>query len=91
MLIQTFHFLKNDSIPEISQQLKKLTIQTLQETQKILSIQDMQKACYLMKGAKNVAIFGVGDAYLAGLAFQASMTRSEQIILLHQFMVNKGI
>ncbi len=71
-----FPFSKNDSIPEISQQLKKLTIQTLQETQKILSIQDMQKACYLMKGAKNVAIFGVGDAYLAGLAFQASMTRS---------------
>ena len=71
-----FPFTKNDSIPEISQQLKKLTIQTLEETQKILSIQDMQKACYLMKNAKNVAIFGVGDAYLAGLAFQASMTRT---------------
>ncbi len=71
-----FPFTKNDSIPEISQQLKKLTIQTLEETQRILSIQDMQKACYLMKNAKNVALFGVGDAYLAGLAFQASMTRT---------------
>ena len=71
-----FPFTKNDSIPEISQQLKKLTIQTLQESQKTLSIQDMKKACYLMKQAKNVAIFGVGDAYLAGLAFQASMTRA---------------
>lgn len=71
-----FPFTKNDGIPEISQQLKKLTIQTLQETQKILSIIDMKRACYIMKKAKNVAIFGVGDAYLAGLAFQASMTRA---------------
>ena len=71
-----FPFSKNDSIPEISQQLKKLTIQTLQETQKMLSTQDMKKACILMKNAKHVALFGVGDAYLAGLAFQASMTRA---------------
>lgn len=71
-----FPFTKNDSVPEISQQLKKLTIQTIQESQKTLSITDMKKACYLMKQAKNVAIFGVGDAYLAGLSFQASMTRA---------------
>ena len=71
-----FPFSKNDSIPEISQQLKKLTIQTLQETQKMLSTQDMKKACIMMKNAKHVALFGVGDAYLAGLAFQASMTRT---------------
>lgn len=71
-----FPFSKNDSIPEISQQLKKLTIQTLQETQKMLSTQDMKKACIMMKNAKHVALFGVGDAYLAGLAFQASMIRT---------------
>lgn len=71
-----FPFNKNDSILTISQQLKKLTIQTLHDSQKTLSIPDMKKACYMMRSAKNVALFGVGDAYLAGLAFQASMTRA---------------
>lgn len=71
-----FPFKRNASIPEISQQLKKLTIQTIQETQKILSVTDMKRACHIMKKARNVALFGVGDAYLAGLAFQASLTRA---------------
>lgn len=71
-----FPFKKNASIPEISQQLKKLTVQTIQETQKLLSISDVKKVCHMMQEAKNVAIFGVGDAYLAGLAFQASLTRA---------------
>lgn len=31
---------------------------------------------YYDENAKHVALFGVGDAYLAGLAFQASMTRT---------------
>lgn len=71
-----FPFKKNASIPEISQQLKKLTVQTIQETQKLLSINDVKKVCHTMADANDVAIFGVGDAYLAGLAFQASLTRA---------------
>lgn len=71
-----FPFSKNDSVPEIARQIMQLTIQTIRETQTMLSVKDMKRACYLLKQADNVALFGVGDAYLAGLAFQASMTRA---------------
>lgn len=70
-----FPFSKNDSISEISEQLKQLTIQTLQDTQRSLSVHDLKRACFMLKKAQNVAIFGVGDAYLAGLTFQARLTR----------------
>lgn len=71
-----FPFSRNDSIVEISQQLEKLTVQSLQEARKTLSIQDMKRACLTIKNANDVAIFGVGDAYLSGLTFQARMTRA---------------
>ena len=71
-----FPFSKNDSVPEIARQILQPTIQTIRETQTMLSVKDMKRACYLLKQADNVALFGVGDAYLAGLAFQASMTRA---------------
>lgn len=71
-----FPFKRNDSISKISQQLKKLTVQTIQETQKLVSVNDIKKVCYQMKESEHVAIFGVGDAYLAGLSFQASLTRA---------------
>lgn len=71
-----FPFSKNDSISEISQQLEKLTVQSLQEARKTLCITDMKRACLTIKNANDVAIFGVGDAYLSGLTFQARMTRA---------------
>lgn len=70
-----FPFSKDDSISEISEQLKKLTIQSLRDAQRSLSIRDMKRACILLQKARNVGIFGVGDAYLAGLTFQARLTR----------------
>ena len=70
-----FPFSKNDTISEISEQLKNLTIQTLQDTQMSLSVHDLKRACFTMKNSQNVAVFGVGDAYLAGLTFQARLTR----------------
>ena len=42
----------------------------------MLSYPDMRKVCLLMHEAKTCAVFGVGDAYLAGLTFQARMMRA---------------
>lgn len=70
-----FPFQKNSSIGEISNRLKKLMIQTLDETQQLVSNEDVKKACKLMNKANRTLIFGVGDAYLAGLTFQARMIR----------------
>lgn len=76
-----FPFKKNDGVLEISQQLKKLTVQTIQETQKLLSVTEVKRVCHKMKDAQKVAIFGIGDAYLAGQAFQASLMRAGIIVL----------
>lgn len=71
-----FPFSANDSVSEIASSLRKLTAQTLNEAQKMLSPSDVKKACMLLHNANHVALFGIGDAYLAGLTFQARMMRS---------------
>jgi DNA-binding MurR/RpiR family transcriptional regulator len=76
-----FPFSPNDSVGEIASSLRKLTSQTLTEAQKTLSPSDVKKACMLLHNAKHVALFGIGDAYLAGLTFQARMMRSGTIYL----------
>jgi len=76
-----FPFSPNDSVSEIASSLRKLTIQTLNEAQKMLSPSDVKKACMILHNAKHVALFGIGDAYLAGLTFQARMMRSGTIYL----------
>nr|MCR4950488.1 SIS domain-containing protein [Solobacterium sp.] len=71
-------FHKEDSIREIASRLEKLTAESMKEARALItsSSEDFTKACnYLMK-AENIVIFGVGDAYLAGLAFQARMMRA---------------
>ncbi len=75
-------FGKDDSVGQISSQLKSLTIQTLQETQNYLSVSDMKRACSLIHNAGKVALFGVGDAYLAGMIFQTRMMRSGSNFLI---------
>jgi len=71
-----FPFSPNDSVGEIAASLRKLTVQTLSEAQKMISPSDVKKACMVLHNARNVALFGIGDAYLAGLTFQARMMRS---------------
>lgn len=71
-----FPFSPNDSVGEIAAQLQKLTVQCLRDARKLLSASDVRRACGIMKEATHVAIFGVGDAYLAGLTFQARMMRT---------------
>lgn len=71
-----FPFSPNDSVGEIAASLRKLTVQTLSEAQKMLSPSEVKKACMILHNASHVALFGIGDAYLAGLTFQARMMRS---------------
>lgn len=71
-----FPFSKDDSVGEIANQLEDLTVQSLKEARKTLSISDIRKACKILHQAKNVAIFGIGDAYLSGLTFQARLMRA---------------
>lgn len=71
-----FPFSPNDSVGEIASRLKKLTTQSLNEAQKVLSPSDVKRACMILANAKQVSLYGIGDAYLAGLTFQARMARS---------------
>lgn len=71
-----FPFSRDDSTGQIASQLEHLTCQSLQDAREALSLSDMQKACQLIHAAKRTAIFGIGDAYLAGLTFQARMMRA---------------
>lgn len=73
-----YPFHKEDGIREIAVRLEKLTGESLHEARSLItsSAQDFEKACSLMMRSGRIVIFGVGDAYLAGLAFQARMMRA---------------
>ena len=60
---------------EIANSLKKITDQSLNEARRMLNITDLNKAADLLMNARHKALFGIGDAYLAGLAFQTRMMR----------------
>ena len=71
-------FHKEDGIREIASRLEKLTAESLREARALVtsSAEDFEKAFEIMMSARRIVIFGVGDAFLAGLAFQARMMRA---------------
>jgi DNA-binding MurR/RpiR family transcriptional regulator len=73
-----YPFHKEDGIREIAVCLEKLTGESLHEARSLItsSAEDFEKACLIMMESRRIVIFGVGDAYLAGLAFQARMMRA---------------
>lgn len=77
-----FPFSPDDSVGEISAQLQKLTVQCLRDARRMLSVTEVKHACAMIKSASHVGIFGVGDAYLSGLTFQARMMRTGRNFLV---------
>lgn len=75
LLDPNFPFHAESSTAEIASSLKKLTDQSLDEARKMLSVADLNKAADILIHARQRALFGIGDAYLAGLSFQARMMR----------------
>lgn len=75
LLDPNFPFHADSSTSEIASSLKKLTDQSLDEARRMLSVADLNKAADILAHAKQKALFGIGDAYLAGLSFQARMMR----------------
>jgi DNA-binding MurR/RpiR family transcriptional regulator len=73
-----FPFGPDDSIETISARLSSLVRDSLTEAQQLLSssLPDFQKAVIILQNADRKGIFGLGDAYLCGLAFQAEMMRA---------------
>lgn len=71
-------FHKNDGMSDIALRLEKLTEESLKEARSLItaSADDFEKAGNLMMNAERVVIFGVGDAFVSGLAFQARMMRA---------------
>ena len=76
-----FPFSRYDSTSEIATSLANLSTETLRAARNTLSLEDMHKACLAIHNARQTAIFGVGDAYLAGLMFQARMIRAGTVCL----------
>lgn len=66
-------FSLDSSTAQIASSINKLTVQSINEAQNLLSISDLNKAASILYNAKKVGIFGLGDAYLAGLSFQMKM------------------
>ncbi len=71
-------FHKEDGINDIALRLEKLTEESLKEARSLISAStdDFEKAGRLMMNAERIVIFGVGDAFVSGLAFQARMMRA---------------
>lgn len=75
LLDPSFPFHPDSSTGEIANSLKKLIDQSLNEARKTLSVTDMNRAADILINANQRALFGIGDAYLAGLSFQTRMLR----------------
>lgn len=75
LLDPNFPFHPDSSTMEIANSLKKITDQSLNEARRMLNTADMNKAAEMLMNARHKALFGIGDAYLAGLAFQTRMMR----------------
>lgn len=75
LLDPSFPFHPDSSTMEIANSLKKITDQSLNEARRMLNTADMNKAAEMLLNARYKALFGIGDAYLAGLAFQTRMMR----------------
>lgn len=71
----SFPFHMDSSTAEIAASIKRITVQTLEEARKMLSSSDLNKAADIFMKASQKALFGIGDAYLAGLSFQTRMMR----------------
>lgn len=71
-------FHPDDDIREISLKLEKLTASSLTEARGMITSMEKEflKAADLMMNASHIVLFGVGDAYMAGLAFQARLMRA---------------
>lgn len=71
-------FHPDDNIREISLKLEQLTASSLLEARGLISSmeKDFLNAADLMMNAAHIVLFGVGDAYMAGLAFHARMMRA---------------
>lgn len=71
-------FHADDGIREISVKLEKLTAESLHEARSMISSMEKEfsKAGEYLMNARHTVIFGVGDAFVSGLAFQARMMRA---------------
>lgn len=68
-----FPFSLDSSTAQIASSINNLTVQSINEAQNLLSISDINKVASILYNARQIGIFGLGDAYLAGLSFQMKM------------------
>lgn len=71
-------FHPGDSFRDTALKLEKLTASSLAEARSMISMQEKEflRASDLLLKSSHIVIFGIGDAYVAGLAFQARMMRA---------------
>lgn len=71
-------FEMDDDIQKISVKLAKLTNESLNEARAMISSmrKEFEQASDLLMKSHHCVIFGVGDAFVSGLAFQARMMRA---------------
>ncbi len=71
-----FPFSRNDSIAEIGNRLDVLTKEAVGDAHQTLALEDAKRAVEVLTRAQRIVLFGVGDAYVSGLSFQARMIRA---------------
>lgn len=65
----------DNSISEISSSLTNNNIKSIQDTMKLLSIEMLEQAIHVLKGARKIVLFGVGTSAIIAEDFKQKLTR----------------
>lgn len=63
-VLSNYDITKDDTIEEIVHKITMTNVQSLYDTQAILSISSIKKSIDLMKDANNILLFGLGSSYI---------------------------
>lgn len=80
-------FTGNDSQIEIAKKISQLMIDTIYQTNELLTTEVLRKAVEVINSAKNVAIFAIGENYSKALSLQNMLMKMGEFIYLSPLII----
>ena len=75
---------KDDSIEEIVHKITLMNIQSLLDTESVMSISQLKKAVPLMKQANNVLLYGIGASFIAAKDLYLKLIRVNKPCIINE-------
>ena len=75
---------KDDSIEEIVHKITLMNIQSLLDTESVMSISQLKKAVSLMKQANNVLLYGIGASFIAAKDLYLKLIRVNKPCIINE-------